>query len=77
MKTPELLMKPEKNPLGIYVHVPFCKSKCVYCDFYSLPHAEERMDAYVKAVTAHLLETAPRAERHRVDTIYCGGSPPS
>ena len=62
-------MKPEKKPLGIYVHVPFCKSKCVYCDFYSLPHAEERMDAYVKAVTAHLLETAPRAERHRVVEI--------
>ena len=70
-------MKPEKKPLGIYVHVPFCKSKCVYCDFYSLPHAEERMDAYVKAVTAHLLETAPRAERHRVDTIYFGGGTPS
>ena len=70
-------MKPEKKPLGIYVHVPFCKSKCVYCDFYSLPHAEERMDAYVKAVTAHLMETAPRAERHRVDTIYFGGGTPS
>ena len=70
-------MKPEKKPLGIYVYVPFCKSKCVYCDFYSLPHAEERMDAYVKAVTAHLLETAPRAERHRVDTIYFGGGTPS
>ena len=70
-------MKPEKKPLGIYVHVPFCKSKCVYCDFYSLPHAEERMDAYVKAVTAHLLETAPRAERHRVDTVYFGGGTPS
>ena len=70
-------MKPEKKPLGIYVHVPFCKSKCVYCDFYSLPHAEERMDAYVKAVTAHLLETAPRAERHWVDTIYFGGGTPS
>lgn len=70
-------MKPEKKPLGIYVHVPFCKSKCVYCDFYSLPHAEERMDAYVKAVTAHLLETAPQAERHQVDTIYFGGGTPS
>lgn len=70
-------MKPEKKPLGIYVHVPFCKSKCVYCDFYSLPHAEERMDAYVKAVTAHLLETAPRAERHRVDTVYFGGGTPT
>ena len=35
------------------------------------------MDAYVKAVTAHLTETAPRAERHRVDTVYFGGGTPS
>lgn len=70
-------MKPEKKPLGIYVHVPFCKAKCAYCDFYSLPNAAEKMDIYVKAVTAHLTETAPRAERHRVDTIYFGGGTPT
>lgn len=70
-------MKPEKQPLGIYVHVPFCKSKCAYCDFYSLPGAESRMDDYVKAVTAHLSETAPRAEHHRVDTVYFGGGTPT
>ncbi len=70
-------MKPEKKPLGIYVHVPFCKSKCAYCDFYSLPGAEDRMDAYVKAVSAHLTETAPQTSRHRVDTVYFGGGTPS
>ena len=26
------------RPLGLYIHIPFCKAKCVYCDFYSLPH---------------------------------------
>ena len=26
-------------PLGLYLHIPFCKAKCIYCDFYSLPHA--------------------------------------
>lgn len=70
-------MQPEKKPLGLYIHVPFCVSKCVYCDFYSLPNAQERMDAYVKAVTAHLIETAPRAARHRVDTVYFGGGTPT
>ncbi|MCI2058503.1 MAG: radical SAM family heme chaperone HemW [Oscillibacter sp.] len=70
-------MKPEKLPLGIYVHVPFCKSKCQYCDFYSLPNAEGRMDGYQKALTAHLTETAPRAAGHRVDTVYFGGGTPS
>ena len=33
------------RPLGLYIHIPFCKAKCVYCDFYSLPHGEDRMDA--------------------------------
>jgi len=70
-------MKPVKLPLGIYIHVPFCKSKCAYCDFYSLAGAEERMDAYVKAVAAHLAETAPQASRHVVDTIYFGGGTPT
>ena len=36
---------------GVYVHVPFCRSKCPYCDFYSLPRiSEEALDAYTKAV---------------------------
>lgn len=70
-------MKPQKLPLGLYIHVPFCRSKCAYCDFYSLPQAEGRMNDYMKAVCAHLEETAPRAEGHRVNTIYFGGGTPS
>ncbi|MEG0780652.1 MAG: radical SAM family heme chaperone HemW [Oscillospiraceae bacterium] len=70
-------MQTEKKPLGLYIHVPFCKSKCVYCDFYSLPQAETRMDAYTRAVIAQLTETAPRAALHRVDSIYFGGGTPS
>ena len=34
------------KPLGIYVHIPFCKSKCDYCDFYSLAGREDQMDRY-------------------------------
>ena len=32
--------------LGLYIHIPFCKAKCIYCDFYSLPRAEGQMDAF-------------------------------
>lgn len=70
-------MKQEIPSLGLYIHVPFCKSKCAYCDFYSLAGGEERMDDYVRAVTAHLAETAPFAARHRVDTVYFGGGTPT
>ena len=63
--------------LGLYIHIPFCKSKCDYCDFYSLPHREERMDAYQKALLLHIKETAPQARGYLVDTIYFGGGTPS
>ena len=43
-----------KDKLGIYIHIPFCRSKCDYCDFYSLAGREERMDDYEKALLAHL-----------------------
>lgn len=63
--------------LGIYVHIPFCRSKCDYCDFYSLAGQEDRMDAYQKALLAHLKETAPMARSFLVDTVYFGGGTPS
>ena len=45
--------------LGLYIHIPFCRSKCDYCDFYSLAGREDRMDDYQKALLAHMKETAP------------------
>lgn len=70
-------MKTAEKTLGLYVHIPFCKQKCVYCDFYSLSGSEGRMDDYVSALCAHLTETAPFAAGHSVDTIYFGGGTPS
>ena len=66
-----------KDKLGIYIHIPFCRSKCDYCDFYSLAGREERMDDYEKALLAHLRETAPLARGIPVDTVYFGGGTPS
>ena len=37
------------EPIGIYIHVPFCGQKCPYCDFYSLPASEETKSSYVHA----------------------------
>ena len=44
----------QADKLGIYIHIPFCRSKCDYCDFYSLAGREDRMDAYQKALLAHI-----------------------
>ncbi|MDE6107276.1 MAG: radical SAM family heme chaperone HemW, partial [Oscillospiraceae bacterium] len=61
----------------IYIHIPFCKAKCDYCDFYSLPDREDVMDNYQKALIAHIKETAPLAKGWQVDTVYIGGGTPS
>ncbi len=73
-----LLQRKNKIPLGIYVHVPFCKSKCQYCDFYSLSGKKElNFDGYVQAICAHIRESGPQTPNHIVDTIYFGGGTPS
>lgn len=73
-----LFPRGEKTPLGIYIHVPFCRSKCLYCDFYSLPgKADHRMRDYLKAVVAHIKESGALAPGYKVDTVYFGGGTPS
>ena len=75
-KTDRPAVAPGGDKLGVYVHIPFCKSKCDYCDFYSLAGREEQMDRYQKALLSHIAETAPIAQVP-VDTIYFGGGTPS
>ncbi len=65
------------DKLGIYIHIPFCRSKCDYCDFYSLAGRDDRMDQYQKALLSHIKETAPLAQDFPEDTIYIGGGTPS
>ncbi len=71
------MKKQERPTLGLYIHIPFCRAKCAYCDFYSLAHSEAKMDQYVAALSAHLIEVAPVAQGHTVDTVYFGGGTPS
>ena len=73
-----LLIRKNKAPLGIYIHVPFCRSKCMYCDFYSLPTKDDKlMENYLSAICAHIKESGALAPNHRVDTIYFGGGTPT
>ena len=69
----------EKKSVGIYIHVPFCRSKCEYCDFYSIAckkHADV-MEEYCQALLLHLKEASFRATEYEVDTVYFGGGTPS
>ena len=73
-----ILGRKDKTPLGIYIHVPFCRSKCQYCDFYSLTTKDDRlMDDYLDAICAHVKEAGALAPGYKVDTVYFGGGTPS
>ena len=62
--------------LGLYLHIPYCFSKCRYCDFYSHPGERGVPDAYVDALLRELHRFAPNAPL-RPDTVYFGGGTPS
>ncbi len=65
------------QPMGLYIHVPFCVAKCPYCDFYSLPLGEQaRLDAYVQGLLAAMERWAERLPV-KADTLYFGGGTPS
>ena len=73
-----ILTRKNKAPLGIYIHVPFCRSKCQYCDFYSLTTKDDKLlDSYLDAMTRHIKEAGSLAPNHKVDTVYFGGGTPS
>ena len=59
---------------GIYIHVPFCARKCIYCDFFSVTYQKELVSDYVCAVIRNL---QAYAVQDPVDTIYFGGGTPS
>lgn len=65
------------NSLGLYLHIPFCRSKCDYCDFYSLAGQDDRMDDYQKALLRHIGESGPLAKKSVVNSIYIGGGTPT
>ena len=67
----------EDKRLGVYIHIPFCASKCGYCDFCSLPGKDKLMPYYQYAVLIQLQETLPRMKDYFIDSVYFGGGTPS
>ena len=64
------------QPLGVYIHIPFCASKCAYCDFYSFAAGEEQKEAYTEALCRELAAWSGLLKR-TVDTVYLGGGTPT
>ena len=66
------------KPLGLYLHIPFCKSKCLYCDFCSFPRpSAEQVEAYVNALCFDLERRGEMCDSYQVDTVYVGGGTPT
>ena len=65
--------------LGIYVHIPFCKQKCYYCDFISYANKEEKTKEYVKCIQKEIeIESKKYSkDEYEITTIYLGGGTPS
>ena len=63
--------------LGIYIHIPFCKQKCYYCDFPSYAGKEACQDAYLDALLFEIRKEGRAYQDRIVDTVFFGGGTPS
>ena len=61
---------------GIYIHIPFCKRRCIYCDFFSTTQSEKKAD-YVHALVRELEMRKDYVGNEEIETIYLGGGTPS
>ena len=68
----------DKKRLGLYLHIPFCRSKCAYCDFYSLADQDEdTMERYINALILHMQSYKKGAKDYVADTVFIGGGTPT
>lgn len=70
----------EEKKVGIYIHIPFCKSKCAYCNFYSLSSeagGDKHIPALTKAIIRHIEEYEAQLDGYLIDTVYFGGGTPN
>ncbi len=63
--------------LSLYVHFPFCRSKCVYCDFCSFAASEKEIERYLESLCREITLTAAECPDAEIGTVYFGGGTPS
>lgn len=65
------------KPAGIYIHIPFCRARCSYCDFATGAYEGALAERYVRAVASELKNFRPGVDLPGADTVYFGGGTPS
>ncbi len=65
------------NDIGIYIHIPFCKSRCYYCDFVSSINKENLIEKYVDAICTQILQYSEIFSENNIISVYFGGGTPS
>ena len=66
-----------KSEISVYIHIPFCRSKCSYCDFFSKPGIENLIDAYVDSLCREIEFYSTGSQKFLLKTLYIGGGTPS
>src|SRR4030095_756581 len=70
-------MQNSMNIAGVYIHIPFCRSRCSYCDFATGLHEDALAQRYLQAVAKEISTSSVATDQTRIDTIYFGGGTPS
>lgn len=63
--------------IGIYIHIPFCSSKCYYCDFASYPNKDQYISQYIDSLCNEILNNSDILTQYNISSIYIGGGTPS
>lgn len=70
-------MKIKNKPISIYIHIPFCVRKCLYCDFLSAPAKEDEKERYLRCLEEEIKREAKNYVNYEVQTVFIGGGTPS
>jgi len=63
--------------LGLYLHIPFCRARCGYCDFVTFTGQEHQIDGFIEALTQEIAQAQRQFPDPPIKTIFFGGGTPS
>ena len=66
-----------EKSIGLYVHIPFCRQKCLYCDFVSFAGKEALQEGYVSVLEMEMIQKAEKLKEYTVESVFFGGGTPT